>query len=66
MRFLITMLASSLFFVGCPQAEAKPKPKPVNASVQIKDVKLTKKQLERMKKALIKVYKKRYGELPSN
>lgn len=64
MRFLITVLASSLFLVGCPQAQAKPKPE--NTSVQIKDVKLTKKQLERMRKALMKAYKKRYGELSSD
>jgi len=64
MKLLITMLATSLFFVGCPQAQAKPKPE--NASVQIKKVKLTKEQLERMKRALIKAYKKRYGESPSD
>lgn len=64
MKFLITVLAMSLFFVGCPQAEAKPKT--VNVSAKIKKVKLTKKQLERMKRALKKAYKKRYGELPSD
>ena len=63
MKKMIIILVAALF-AGCPQAEAKPKP--VNASVQIKDVKLTKKQLQRMKKALMKAYKKRYGELPSD
>ena len=56
------MLAMSLFLVGCPQAEAKPKT--VNVSTKIKKVKLTKNQLDRMKRALKKAYKKRYGELP--
>ena len=64
MKSIIIMLVTSLFLVGCPQAEAKPKPE--NASVKIKEVKLTKEQLERMKKALIKAYKKRYGESPSD
>ena len=64
MKLLITMLATSLFLVACPPAQAKPKPE--NASVKIKQVKLTKKQLERMKKALMKAYKKRYGESPSD
>lgn len=65
MKKMIIILVAALF-AGCPQAEAKPKPKPENASVKIKEVKLTKEQLERMKRALIKAYKKRYGESPSD
>jgi len=64
MKFFIIMLATSLFLVGCPQAEAKPKP--TNVVTKIKKVKLTKRQIKKMKKVLRETYKKRYGELPSD
>ena len=71
MKLFIVMLAASLFLVGCPQAQAKPTSsntvsKPKNATVKIKKVKLTKEQLEKMRKVLINTYKKRYGESPSD
>ena len=71
MKLYIVMLAASLFLMGCPQAQAKPTTtgtvtKPKTKTVKIKKVKLTKKQLEKMKKVLRETYKKRYGELPSD
>ena len=51
-------------FMACPQAEAKPQS--IKTVAKIKKVKLTKKQLQKMKSILKKVYKKRYGELPPN
>ena len=71
MKLFIVMLATSLFLMGCPQAQAKPTStnavsKPKTTAVKIKKIKLTKKQLEYMRKVLRETYKKRYGELPSD
>ena len=71
MKLFIVMLATSLFLMGYPQAQAKPTStktvsKPKNIAFEMNGVKLTKEQLEKMKKLLKETYKKRYGELPSD
>ena len=69
MKLLIVMLAGSLFLMGCLQAQSKPTinntvSKPKSVAFEMNDIKLTKEQLEKMKKLLKETYKKRYGELP--
>ena len=66
MKLFIVMLATSLFLMGCPQAQAKPTVNKVTTKIKKVSKKrkliLTKKQKKRLKKVLELEYKKAFGE----